>query len=109
MTREPSNAVNEPGLRKLLAKGWHVVVLCTETPEFRNKQCFGEWAIRVMRPDGGEECHLVLSRAPYDERRFSTLNTVAKFLDKYGFATSHIPLKVGGRSVNVPPTPWARD
>ena len=111
MTREPTDAdaVNEPGLRKLLAKGWHLVVLCHETPSFRSNHWYGNWTLRIARPDGAEERRLVLSRAPFEERRFSTLSTVVKFLAKYDFATSHIPLKPGGRAINVPPTGWVRD
>ena len=109
MTREIPNAVNEPGLRKLLAKGWHLVIVCHETPDYRDRQCYGDWVMRVARPDGAEEWPLALSRPPHDERRFSTLNTVVKFLDKYGFATPQIPLRAGARVVNSPPAEWVRD
>ena len=109
MTQEHLSAVNEAGLRKLLAKGWHLVVVCYAKPEFRPHQWYGDWGMRVVRPDGIEECRLVLSRAPFDERRFASVSTVINFLDKYGFVAAHIPLRVGGRMVNVPSISWDPD
>lgn len=109
MTQEPPDAVNEPGLRELLAKGWHLVIVCCELPDYRHRQCYGDWVMRVARPDGAEEFYLALSRPPYDERHFSTLNTVVRFADKYGFTMPQIPLRPGARVVNVPPLPWQPD
>ena len=64
MMRKVPNAVIEADLRKLLADGWHLVILCRETPEFRHSQCYSDWVMRIARPDGGEEYPLVLGRPP---------------------------------------------
>ena len=102
MTRKLPDAVIEADLRRLLSQGWHLVILCREEPGFRHGQCYSDWVMRIARPDGGEEYPLVLGRPPFDERRFSTLTTLGKFLAKHHFTTPQIPLTVGVRTINIP-------
>lgn len=102
MIRKLSDAVIEADLRKLLGQGWHLVILCREVPDFRHGQCYSEWVMRIARPDGGEEYPLVLGRPPFEERRFSTLTTLGKFLTKHRFATAEVPFQAGMRTVNIP-------
>lgn len=109
MTPEPPYVVTEPGLRKLVAQGWHVVVVAMENARLHNQHWRGDWRVRVARPDGGLEMVLVVSRTPNPERQFSMLSTVVNFLDKYGFATVHVPLRRGGRTVHVPVASWSED
>ena len=109
MTREPPDVCNERGLRTLVEQGWHLVVVAYEDAELRKQGWSGAWGIRVARPDGAKEYMLVISRPPNDERRISTMDAVVSLLDKYGLAQIQVPLRAGGRSINVPPARWRPD
>ena len=109
MTREPPDVVTERGLRKLVGQGWHLVLVAYEDAQFRSQHWSGSWGVRVARPDGAAEHVLVVSRAPNDERRFTTINPVFSLLDKYGVAVVHVPLHAGGRAVNIPSARWVPD
>ena len=106
MTREPPDVANEAGLRKLVERGWHLVVVSYGDAELRGKVWTGDWGVRIATPDGVSECMLVLSRPPNDERRFQTLGTVVSLLVKYDVAVVQVPMRGGARAVNVPMRRW---
>lgn len=110
VTVEHTDGVNEAALRSLVVdQGWHIVIHCYEDARLFRHSWYGSWGVRVVRPDGGEERTLVLHRAPDQERRFNTVVPLFTLVEKYDILVVQIPIRAGGRGVNVPAPPqWGR-
>ena len=92
--------VSEEGLRDLLVIGYQAVVVCLETPSWKQRVWYGLWVIRCVSLDGKSDRILVTVRRSKDDgdkpRTFRTVNGVFNFLHTLGFRTITIPMEQGG-------------
>lgn len=95
--------VREPRFRELLAQGFQAEVVCQVDAFKKVAAWHGEWIVRAVNGDTGEEFILVVSRRAAggpDEilvRVFKTLNGLISFFNDIGFFNIYVPLRKGGR------------
>lgn len=96
---EAPNVVSEEGCRKFLSEGWRMEVVCLHSVEKRHANHFGQWGIRVISPDSGDERTLVTSRKIMEMRVFKTINGLISFLTDIGIEAPKIPMREGTRAI----------
>ena len=104
LQKEAPNVVTEPGFRQLLAKGYQAEVLCRQDAYIKASVWYGEWIVRVVDQERTFEKLLVTVPrriGDADEvriRTFRTINGLASFMHRHGFAHVDVPFQQGGRS-----------
>lgn len=104
LEKEAPNVVTEPLFRKLLAMGHQARVLCEGDAHLKSAVWYGVWTVRVVCADGTFEKILVSHprRAGDDEeikiKIFRTINGLASFMHRMGFADFNVPFFEGGES-----------
>lgn len=106
LSKEAPNVVTETQLKSLLRRGYHAEVVCRAAAYRHNAVWYGEWFIRAVNPENSVEKLLVPGRRRKGEeeitlRIFKTANGLISFLEGIGFASAHIPMQEGGRTVHV--------
>lgn len=104
LQKEAPNVVTEPRFRQLLAKGYQAEVVCREDAHIKASVWYGEWIVRVVDRERSFEKLLVTTPrrvGDADEikiRVFKTINGLASFMHRMGFAHLDVPFQRGGRS-----------
>lgn len=109
LEKEAPNVVREILFRHLVATGYSAEIVCQEAAHRKNSIWYGEWVVHVVNDDRSYRKILVTSpRKNLDlgetkVRLFKTTTGLISFMHEAGFGHVDIPLKLGGRTLQMLP------
>ena len=107
MKKAAPTLVTETGLKRALAEGFLIEVVCQEEPERRHNAWYGSWIVRAVSQDGTIEILLVTDREGRKDtaelRQFKTAVGLVSFVAGLGLRGVNIPMVPGGRFLQPGP------